>query len=540
MSQFAHNRCRPFHGTRLAAKGALAICVLFMAACAPPPPLDHGVLTALQQTVDRWRQEQAYSLKERESVDLLADDGILVDTNGRALVQFQDDLDVELFRGTHIEIGEIRQRPGDYPLVWLVQIGGHSRTELRAQAAERFMLSTSYATFRPTQPDTEIVVCHAEGVLTCTVVIRGAMEVVAQGKVVSVVAGEGTYILPGQPPKPPICANLEYVRTWLDELRSRSDVGDLGTIVAAWPQQSCVQAGGTPAAAALAPPEPPAETDAMTATDAAPDAAPATEAIATTAPLTATAPATADTVITATAAGTETEIITETTTATASATEPASTLGPAPAGMVAVAGGSYLVGSAVAADEYHMPAQAVELASFWIDAAETTNSQYAAYITASGAAPPATWAGGQPPAGHEQHPVRGLTWIDADAFCRWAGKRLPSEAEWEAAARGPTTSAVPYPWGDDPSAGGQTGELPLTSTHPVGTAAFNRSPVGAYDMAGNVWEWVGEPYAPVAENLHVLHGGRFGLLRDIAYRQTAAADDLRFSEYAGVRCAADP
>jgi formylglycine-generating enzyme required for sulfatase activity len=59
-------------------------------------------------------------------------------------------------------------------------------------------------------------------------------------------------------------------------------------------------------------------------------------------------------------------------------------------------------------------------------------------------------------------------------------------------------------------------------------------------MAGNVWEWVGEPYAPVAENLHVLHGGRFGLLRDIAYRQTAAADDLRFSEYAGVRCAADP
>jgi formylglycine-generating enzyme required for sulfatase activity len=307
------------------------------------------------------------------------------------------------------------------------------------------------------------------------------------------------------------------VRTWLDELRSRSDVGDLGTIVAGWPQQSCTQAGATPAAPALAPAEVPSVAGAITPTE----TITATELGAATEPVTGA------------------EAATETITATAAAAETPPAAGPAPEGMVAVAGGSYLVGSAVAADEYHVPVQPVELAPFWIDATEVTNSQYAAYLEATGAAPPATWPAGQVPAGEEQHPVRGLAWDDAGAYCGWAGKRLPFEAEWEAAARGQTGTAAAYPWGDDPGAGGQTGGLPLTSTYPAGSADFNRSPAGAYDMVGNVWEWVGDPYAPVAENMHILHGGRFGLLRDIAYRQPSEADNPRFVEYAGVRCAAD-
>ena len=107
------------------------------------------------------------------------------------------------------------------------------------------------------------------------------------------------------------------------------------------------------------------------------------------------------------------------------------------------------------------------------------------------------------------------------------------------AARGPSANPPPYPWGHDPTAGGQFDALPLTGTYDVGSALFNKSAFGVYDMAGTVWQWVDAPYAPVTSGDKILRGGRHGLLEDMAYRQPAQPADRRFRRVAGARCAAD-
>ena len=135
--------------------------------------------------------------------------------------------------------------------------------------------------------------------------------------------------------------------------------------------------------------------------------------------------------------------------------------------------------------------------AFEISATPVTNAGYATFIRETGHRQPLHWSGGEPPAGAGEHPV---TWVDADdaaAFCGWLGVRLPTEAEWEKAARG--EDARNYPWGDEPPgavhavfarAGMETGPSP------VGSAPAGASPYGLLDMAGNVWEWVSSAYAP--------------------------------------------
>jgi formylglycine-generating enzyme required for sulfatase activity len=174
------------------------------------------------------------------------------------------------------------------------------------------------------------------------------------------------------------------------------------------------------------------------------------------------------------------------------------------------------------------------LKSFWIDQYQTTNEQYQQFMAQTNAPAPQVWPG------DGVHPVRGVTWDQAVAYCTWAKKRLPSEAEWEASGRGPGSAPQLYPWGSEDTAGGQADKLPEDDTYAVGTQPFNKSPLGVFDLLGNVWEWVGEPYSEGQAGYKYVHGGRFGLpVVDLAYRLPLAPDDTRYLKYIGFRCAAD-
>jgi serine/threonine protein kinase len=206
---------------------------------------------------------------------------------------------------------------------------------------------------------------------------------------------------------------------------------------------------------------------------------------------------------------------------------------PAADGMVAITSGAYEVGFSPV-DDYHVAPMSVQIDGFWLDQYQTTNAQYERYMSETGAAAPVVWPG------EPDHPARGVTWDQAAAYCSSLKKRLPNEAEWEAAGRGPAVPPQLYPWGNDASAEGQALRLPDQDTYAVGTQSFNRSPFGVFDMVGNIWEWVGEPYSAVQQGSRILRGGRFGLpVLDLAYRLAVAPDDTRYLKFAGFRCAAD-
>ena len=174
----------------------------------------------------------------------------------------------------------------------------------------------------------------------------------------------------------------------------------------------------------------------------------------------------------------------------------------------------------------------IEIAPFWLDRYEITNFDYAQSLATTGAQPPTTWSGGVMPDGRGRYPVQGVTWEDASAYCQWAGKRLPTEAEWEAAARGP--HGWTYPWGDERS----VISLPTDDTYIVGSHPDNRSYFGVFDMAGNVWEWVDAPYNTTAADQHIVRGGNFSQMRDAIEPLAVAANNSNVIQNSGFRCAA--
>jgi formylglycine-generating enzyme required for sulfatase activity len=155
-----------------------------------------------------------------------------------------------------------------------------------------------------------------------------------------------------------------------------------------------------------------------------------------------------------------------------------------PAGMAFIPGGSFLMGSDDG-DTISKPPHFETVEPFFMDTTEVTNAQYAEFIKATGQVPPRSWKDGVYPEAQTNFPVTGITWYEAAEYAAWKGKRLPSEAEWEFAARG--TDGRMYPWGDEwDSSLANAGEK-ANGLRPVGQGGV--SPFGIYDMAGNAWEW---------------------------------------------------
>jgi formylglycine-generating enzyme required for sulfatase activity len=157
----------------------------------------------------------------------------------------------------------------------------------------------------------------------------------------------------------------------------------------------------------------------------------------------------------------------------------------------------------------HFPRR-VRFERFAMDETLVTNAQFAAFLKADGYRPKQTenflkhWGNGHPPIGREEHPVVYVDLDDARAYARWAGKRLPTEEEWQYAAQGTDSSS--YPWGEtmEPGRcnGGEMGRTTAVKAFPGG-----RSPFGCYDMCGNVWQWTESERSDGRTRFCIIRGG---------------------------------
>ena len=169
--------------------------------------------------------------------------------------------------------------------------------------------------------------------------------------------------------------------------------------------------------------------------------------------------------------------------------------------MVAIPAGEFWMGSPEdeSRSKDERPRHKVFLDSFYLDIFEVTTRQYAQFMSATGYAAPEFWD--QVVLSRDKNkPVVGVSWQDANDYCHWADKRLPTEAEWEKAARG--TDERKYPWGQEPPSTHMANfdqkstpeKIYSDRLMPVGSYENWKSPFGVYDMAGNVWEWVADWY----------------------------------------------
>ena len=209
--------------------------------------------------------------------------------------------------------------------------------------------------------------------------------------------------------------------------------------------------------------------------------------------------------------------------------------------MVFVPYGSFIMGSDDG-DPDEKPMRSLFVASFWIDQTEVTQEMYALCDDPGCEKPTCTLDG-------QNMPVVCVDWKNANAYCQWAGRRLPTEPEWEKAARG--THGSLYPWGDQPATcdyavmddGGGNGCGLGSAPWQVGSIPAGISPYGAFDMAGNVWEWVDEWEEHDMANGagHVLKGGGYYSIpytvrpakREVLHMPVDKLDAL------GFRCAMD-
>jgi formylglycine-generating enzyme required for sulfatase activity len=206
-----------------------------------------------------------------------------------------------------------------------------------------------------------------------------------------------------------------------------------------------------------------------------------------------------------------------------------------------------------------MPRHQVVLPDYFIDRFEVTNREYESFVKATSHRVPSEprfqkfyqWSEGHLPNGQENYPVSYVDYNDASAFCIWRAKRLPTEAEWEKAARG--TDGRKWPWGNrfDPKKC-NTDDSHLSWTVPVGSQTEGASPYGVMDMCGNLAEWTSSWYKPYpgnalkreafGETFKVVRGGAWSLpahpFSRTSHRSYAVKPDKRHRSI-GFRCARD-
>jgi serine/threonine protein kinase/formylglycine-generating enzyme required for sulfatase activity len=269
-----------------------------------------------------------------------------------------------------------------------------------------------------------------------------------------------------------------------------------------------------------------------------------------------------------------------------------------PAGMVYVSGGTFVMGRDNGMDEAERPGHQVKVEPFFIDIDEVTNEGYQKFVQATGHGAPMTWPRGIYPAEVARKPVTGVTWDDASSYAQWAGKRLPTEEQWEFAARG--TDGRIYPWGNNfPNVLSADNEKKLRelrksreqllanytvespqikdldrqiaaiekvpqSATPLANAGGvsgglvevgkykGASPFGVLDLAGNAWEWTASdfraypggrlPATVPSGDLKVIRGGSYESTKDFAtstYRTGWPATGAKTYDQTGFRCVKD-
>lgn len=220
----------------------------------------------------------------------------------------------------------------------------------------------------------------------------------------------------------------------------------------------------------------------------------------------------------------------------------------APLGMVYVSGGTFTMGREKG-DDAERPPHQVTVKPFFIEAFEVTNEDYEKFVKATNHRPPSLWKDGTYPEGAGRKPVTAVDWDDANEYAKWAGRRLPTEDEWEFAARG--TDGRLYPWGNEWKEGAANANGAAQGVAVVG-GFRSTSPFGTADMVGNAWEWTstsfkaypgrGLPSAPPSTDLRVIRGGCYESTKDYAtttYRAGWPARNAPTYDQTGFRLAKD-
>ena len=231
-----------------------------------------------------------------------------------------------------------------------------------------------------------------------------------------------------------------------------------------------------------------------------------------------------------------------------------SIVGPDGKEMVLIPAGPFIMGS----EEYgpETPQRTVDLGAYHIDRHPVTNAEYERFVDATGHGAPQGWSGKQYPEGKADHPVYMVTWHDANAYATWAGKRLPTEAEWEKAARG--TDGRRWPWGNEfdeaKTVVWENAMILGATTVPTTEYLDGASPYGVCHMAGQVEEWVEDWYKAYPGSLYdspcygqrykVVKGGSWFYTQQYArcaYRRCERPGAAGFADCdgPGFRCAMD-